>query len=48
MPPKSPRTRGRGGRVDVKAEGALIVTNPDQAEISDRPIIDKLQPFTGP
>ena len=34
--------------VDVDAEGALIVTNPDQAEISDRPIQPKLQPFAGP
>ena len=50
MPPKSSRTRGRSGRVDVdlEAKGALVVTNPDQAEISDRPIQPKLQPFAGP
>ena len=33
--------------VDVEAEGALIVTNPDPAEISDRPIQPKLQPIAG-
>ena len=34
--------------VDVEAEGALIVTNNDQAEMSDRPIQPKLQPIAGP
>ena len=42
MPSKSTRTRGRGGR------GARIVTNPDQADMSDRPIQPKLQPIAGP
>ena len=32
--------------VDVETEGALIVTNPDPAEM-DRPIQPKLQPITG-
>ena len=35
--------------VGVEAEGALIVTNHDQAEMSDRPIQPKLQPaIAGP
>ena len=34
--------------VDVEAEGALIVTNPDPVEMSDRPIQPKLQPIAGP
>ena len=34
--------------VDVEADGALIVTNPDPAEMSDRPIQPKLQPIAGP
>ena len=48
MPLKSSRTRGRDGRVNVEADGAMIETNPDQAEISDRPIQPQLQPFAGP
>ncbi|XP_063420515.1 muscle M-line assembly protein unc-89-like [Mytilus trossulus] len=43
MPPKSTRTRRRGVRVDVEADGDLIVTNLDQVEMSDRPIRPKLQ-----
>ena len=46
MPPKSTRTRGHGGRVDV--ERALIVTNLDPADMSDRPIKSELQPIAGP
>ena len=34
--------------VDVEADGALIVTNSDQVEMSDRPIQPKLQPIAGP
>ena len=34
--------------VDVEAEEALIVTNPDQADMSDRPIQTKLQPIAVP
>ena len=34
--------------IDVEAEGALIVTNPDQAEMSDRLIQPRLQPIAGP
>ena len=47
MPPKSTKTRGRGGRVDVEAEGALIATNLDQVVMSDRPIRRKLKPIAG-
>ena len=47
MPPKSTRTRGHGVRVDVEADGALIVTNLDQVEMSDRPIRPKLQHIAG-
>ena len=47
MPPKSTRTRGRGGRVDSEADRALIVTNPDPAKMSERPIQPELQPIPG-
>ena len=48
MPPQSTKTRGRGGRVDLEPERTLKITNPDQAEMSDRPIQPKLQLFAGP
>ena len=48
MPPKSTRTRGRRSSLTRGKCGALIVTNPDQAEMSDRPIQPKLQPIAGP
>ena len=48
MPPKTTRTRGRGGRVDVEAKRVLKVTNPGQAKMSDRPIQPKLQPIASP
>ena len=34
--------------VDVEAKGALIVTNPDLAEMSDRPMQPESQPIGGP
>ena len=47
MPPKYTRTGGSGGRV-IEAEGALIVTNPDPAELSGRPIKPESRHISGP
>ena len=33
--------------VDVEAKGVLIVTNPDPAVMTDRPMQHKLQPIAG-
>ena len=33
MPPKSIKTRGRGSRVGIEAERALIVANPNPVEM---------------
>ena len=35
-------------KVEVEADGALIVANPDPTEKSDRPIQPKLPPIAGP